>query len=147
MVGFDLDHAENAVMLGRSFVAAGQVSGPVLELAGLPNDPKRVTMREVRPLVREIFDAYDLALPFRMESCWIVARFIADQMLAGLTAPLSGARQLWALGLECGQPVQLMRMDGLLDRWEETVPGPQRDAVELAMLRQATEVLAADGPR
>jgi hypothetical protein len=128
MVGNDVPHAEGAVMLARSFIATGYLSETALELARLPDDPKRVPMNDVVPLVRQMFDDFGLALPSTEEACWIVAAFVAEQVLDGRIRPIDGASTLWSLARDCDYPGELVEMLQLLEASEMTVPGAERDA-------------------
>ncbi len=112
-----------------------------VELAGKPYD---VEMRDAEPLFRQIVE--DLGRPPmpRVEAAWVVARKIAQQLSANSIPAAVGARMLWSLWWDCGNPEEIGAFVQLLDAWDERLPNERADLEsEIRQLAPAV-ILAAD---
>ncbi len=139
----DESRPELAVMLARSLIASGSLSPAVLELAGLSVDPRRVTMADAAPLIRAIFDEFDVELPSLTEASWITARQVAREILAGTTEPLRGAVRLWRLAGDCEGASELWQMLELVDEFDEGRETRERTVVKV-MVQASWIIEAAD---
>jgi hypothetical protein len=134
------------VAIASAVVASGATSDSALELATMPSDPKRLSVFEVEPLARRMLTELGVPIASPPAGGWIMARFVAEAMIAGAIEPPEGARRLWGLWSECGSVPdnELTKMLQLHDDWESSV-GAEREAIEVEMLQYAPQViLAAD---
>lgn len=122
-------------------LVAGVDVPSAVELAGRPYD---VEMRDAEPLFRQLVE--DLGRPPmpKVEAAWVVARTIAQQLLADSIPAAVGARILWGLWWDCGNPEEIGAFVQLLDAWEERLPDERADLEsEMRQLAPAV-ILAAD---
>jgi hypothetical protein len=67
--------------VGVELLAHGAVGDSVLKSASLPDDPRRLSFREVEQLLPEALRDLGLELPGRQEACWIMVAFIARDII------------------------------------------------------------------
>jgi hypothetical protein len=122
-------------------LVAGLDVPSAVELAGRPYD---MEMRDAEPLFRQLVE--DLGRPPmpKVEAAWVVARTIAQQLLAdSIPAPV-GARILSGLCRDAGNPEEIGAFVELFDAWGERLPDERADLEsEMRQLAPAV-ILAAD---
>lgn len=128
--------------LAVDLLAEGVDTDELVQLAAQPVDPKRLNKCDVESLFRSALAELDVTTPSVPVACWVTARWIATDMVAGTVPAAEGADRLWRLGRDCGYPAELVEMLQLHDQWESAV-GADRSATEAAMLSYAPQVISA----
>ena len=131
---------DDAVGTAAELVAEGIDVEGVVQLASQPSDGNFLAVDEVKALLRAALAEVGIETPSRSAAAWTLARLYATSMVDDVIPPEEGARRLWSLASDCGNPRELGWMLQLHDAWESSI-GPDRDAVEAEMLAFAPEVI------
>ena len=133
---------EAIVCTAADLVAEGVDSDGLVQLACLSPDVRLIDGDHVADVLVAAFGELGLRLPSVEAAGWILARWLASEMIDGVIPPAEGAGRLWGLSPELGYDNELVDMLQLHDAWEASV-GAERAAAEAKMLNCATEVVAA----
>jgi hypothetical protein len=112
---------------------------PAVELAGLRFD---VSVHDAEPLFRDLVIALGRPEMPEHQAGWVLARMIAEQMVANSVPLAMGAGRLWGLWWLCDQAPEIGVFVQLLDAWEEALQG-QRGDIEAEMRGLAPAVVQA----
>jgi hypothetical protein len=131
--------ASDLVALACDLLVDGVDTPAVVLLAILPFT---ATMTEAEPVFRDaIAELGRPPLP-KEQAGWVLAASVARQMAANSIPQHVGARVLWGLWWDLGNPPEIAAFVQLLDAWEEVLPQDRRP-IEDEMRSLAPSVIEA----
>jgi hypothetical protein len=131
--------SEDLVRLAYDLLSVDIDLPPAVELAGLRFD---VSVHDAEPLFRDLVIALGRPEMPEHQAGWVLARMIAEQMVANSVPLAMGAGRLWGLWWLCDQAPEIGVFVQLLDAWEEALQG-QRGDIEAEMRGLAPAVVQA----